>query len=45
MFNWKIQRNKWYGIKDKCCNNENIKESDSNVIDGQCQVCHRCFTR
>ncbi len=45
MFNWKIQRKQWFGIKDKCCNNDNIIESNDNVIDGQCKVCKRCFTR
>ena len=45
MFNWKIQKVKWYGIKDECCTNDNIKESNNTVIDGQCKVCKRCFTR
>ena len=45
MFNWEIQKKEWFGIKDKCCTNKNIKESDDSVIDGQCIKCKRCFTR
>jgi len=35
----------WYGIKDECCIEKNIKYVYVNDGLGQCQICKRIFKR